>query len=108
MLKKMMALSVAISALALSFALALAADPGSSQPQLQTQEQVYGNQMMTPQEREEYRRKIRAAKTVEEREQIRRELHERMKKFAQERGIALPEEPPARGVGMGAGGGRNR
>lgn len=108
MLKKMMALSVAISALALSFGLAPAADPGSGQPQLQTQEQAYGSQLITPQEREEYRRKMRAAKTVEEREQIRRELHERMKNFAKERGIALPEEPPAQGGGLGPGGGRTR
>jgi hypothetical protein len=45
-----------------------------------------------------------AAKTAEEREQIRNEHHERMKERTVERGLTLPEGPPARGCGMGPGG----
>ena len=84
---------------------ALAADQVRSQVQTQTQEQVYGSQMMTPQERAEHRAKMRAAKTVEEREQIRKENHERMQARAKERGVTLPDEPPMGGAGMGPGGG---
>jgi hypothetical protein len=45
-----------------------------------------------------------AAKTAEEREQIRNEHHERMKERTVERGLTLPEGSPARGRGMGPGG----
>jgi len=107
-MKKILMLSVVIATLALSLDTAIAADQERAQQQIQKQEQIYGSQMMTPQEREEYRLKMRAAKTVEEREQIRREHHERMKTLAKERGITLPDEPPAKGGGMGPGGGRGR
>ena len=70
-----------------------------------TQDKVFGSQLMTKQERNEYRSKMRAAKTAQEREQIRAEHHERMQVRAKERGVTLPDEPPARGSGMGAGGG---
>jgi len=71
----------------------------------QDQEQVYGSQLMTQQERTAYRAKMRAAKTQEERERVRAEHHEQMKVRAKERGVTLPDEPPARGGGMSPGGG---
>jgi len=77
-----------------------------SQQNVQTQEQIYGSQLMTKQERAEHREKIRAAKTKQEREQIRKEHHERMKERARARGINLPDEPPVRSGGMGHRGGR--
>lgn len=110
MLKKIVIMSALTGALALSPGLTLAAD----QLQTQQQEQVYGSELMTEQEREEHRSKMRSAKTAEEREQFRIEQHERMKERAKERGMTLPDEPPVRGGGMGlggrmgAGGGRNR
>ena len=62
--------------------------------------------MMTPEERRVYHNQMRAAKTQEEREQIRREHHDEMVKRAKERGITLPDKPPMpRGGGMGPGGG---
>lgn len=65
---------------------------------------IYGHQLMTLQERNEFRARMRAAKTVEERERIRAEHHEQMVVRAKERGITLPEVPPAgRGPGMGSG-----
>lgn len=79
---------------------ALAAD------QVQDQERVYGSQLMTQQERAEYSSRMRAATNAEEREQVRKEHHERMKERAKERGMALPDEPPTKGGGMGSGGGR--
>lgn len=66
---------------------------------------IYGSQIMTNQERIEHRAKLRAAKTAQEREQVRLEHHEQMKLRAKERGVALPDEPPAQGGGMGPGGG---
>ena len=81
---------------------AMAAD--TDQTQSQTQQQVFGSQLMTPQERTEYRAKLRAAKTMEEREKIRAEHHTQMMKRAKAQGVTLPDEPPA-GGGMGPGGG---
>ena len=69
------------------------------------QEQIYGSQLMTPQERREHRAKMRSAKTAEEREKVRLEHHEAMQARAKEKGVTLPEVPPARGGGMGPGGG---
>jgi len=100
--------------LALSIGLAVAADPATAM-----NEQVYGSQLMTQQERVEYRARLRSAQTAEERAQIRAEHHERMRERARQLGVAMPEEPPAMGAGMGpgpggslrmgpGGGGRNR
>jgi hypothetical protein len=79
--------------------------------QAQEQEPIYGSQLMTPGERAELQERMRSAATQEEREQIRREHHERMRQRAAERGVTLPEEPPARPGGtmrrdgLGTGGG---
>lgn len=72
---------------------------------------VYGSQLMTEQERAEYRSRMRAVQTEQERERIRAEHHERMKERARQRGLALPDEPLAgRGHRMDPphGGGRRR
>jgi hypothetical protein len=86
-------------------AMAYAADQDRVQTPAQTpdQEPIYGSQLMTQQERLEYRNRMRNAKTLEEREQIRKEHHEQMKVRAREKGVTLPDEPPARGRGMGPG-----
>ncbi len=89
----------------------LAADQTRDQDRLRTQDQlrdqdIYGSQLMTMQERNEHRAKMRAAKTEQERERIRADHHEQMKVRAKERGVTLPDQPPAgRGPGMGPGGG---
>jgi hypothetical protein len=62
---------------------------------------IYGYQLMTPQERNEYRNRMRAATTQQERERIRAEHHAQMQGRAQERGITLPAEPPMGRPGMG-------
>lgn len=66
-------------------------------------EVVYGSQLMTAQERRALHQKIRAAKTDEERQQIRAEHHAAMQARAKERGVTLPDTPPAIGGGMGPG-----
>jgi septal ring factor EnvC (AmiA/AmiB activator) len=78
-----------------------------SQVKKQAEERIYGSQIMTEQERAEHRAQLSAAKTAEERERIRNEHHEKMKLRAKERGVTIPDEPPAAGMGkgMGTGGG---
>jgi hypothetical protein len=99
--------AVVASALFWSVGGAVAADQERARDQVATetqeQEQIFGSQMMTEQERTEYRAKMRAATTAEERERIRKEHHEQMKARATERGMTLPDEPPARGGGLGMG-----
>ncbi|MBW2576150.1 MAG: hypothetical protein JRC56_01790 [Deltaproteobacteria bacterium] len=104
MKRRMLVLFALVSVLSLSTVSASAADQERAQErvQKQEQEQIYGSQLMTQQERAEYHTKIRAAKTAEEREQIRNEHHARMKARTVERGLTLPEEP-ARGRGMDPG-----
>jgi len=95
-MKRTVIASVLAAALILSAGISLGDDQ---------QVTIYGNQLMTQQERNEYRTKMRAAKTDEEREQIRKEHHERMKERAKAQGVTLPDEPPTRGGGMGPGNG---
>lgn len=94
-------------------------DQTQDKDQLRTQDKIrdrdiYGHQLMTQQERNSFRQKMMSAKTMQEREQIRNEHHKMMQARAKEKGINLPDEPPAnRGPGMGGGmmgpgGGRNR
>lgn len=106
-MKQPLIMSALATALFLSTGFALAADqaPDQEKTPAKKQVQVYGSQLMTQQERSEYRAKMRAVKTAEEREQIRKQHHENMKSRATERGVTLPDDPPARGSGMGAGGG---
>lgn len=107
MMKRPLMVSALATALSLPTGFALAADPEPAPAKAQTPEPepIYGSQLMTQQERTEYRAKMSAAKTVEEQEQIRKEHHEQMKERAQAHGVTLPDEPPARGGGMGPGGG---
>jgi len=79
------------------------------QDQLQTREQlktdeppIFGSQMMTEDERADYRARMRATTTQQEREQIRLEHHQQMLERARERGITLPDASLS-GQGMGSG-----
>jgi len=67
------------------------------------EEPIYGHQLMTQQERREHREQMRSAKSWEEREQLRREHHERMRERARAKGIALPDPPPVRSPGVAPG-----
>jgi hypothetical protein len=71
--------------------------------QAREQEQVYGYELMTEQERAEHRTRIRSLKTEQEREQFRLEHHKKMQERAKERGVTLPDEPLPRGKGLGGG-----
>src|SRR5690606_17461463 len=81
-----------------------AAQVEGGQPPVADDAPIFGAQIMTEQERMEHRDRMRAARTLEERERVRAEHHEQMLERARERGVTLPDEPPARGGGMGPGG----
>lgn len=87
---------------ALAFSAGLHAQPGGALPPVDDNAPIFGSQMMTEQERIEHRDRMRAARSLEEREAVRAEHHERMVERARERGITLPDEPPPRGSGYGA------
>ncbi len=104
--KKLLISAVLLTAIAIPFRAAVAADQTRTQTQLQTQDQIYGSQLMTSQERIEFRTRMRAAKTPQEREQIRAEHHAQMQARAKEKGMTLPDMPPmGGGMGPGMGGG---
>lgn len=94
-----------MGALSLPAGNAMAANPQPAQEMAgsQMQEHVYGSQLMTIDERNEYQAKMRAAKTAEERELLRAKHHQSMQERAKARGVTLPDEPPVRGGGMGMG-----
>lgn len=89
---------------AMGVAIALAG-LGVSVAPAQDEQTIYGSQLMTRQERIEYRAKLRSANTYEEREQIRLEHHRAMQARAKAQGMTLPDTPPAMGGGMGSGSG---
>lgn len=76
--------------------------------QLQDQDRIYGSELMTRQERNDYRNRMRTLKTRQEREAFRLEHHKQMQERARAQGKTLPDMPPAGmgpGSGMGPGGG---
>jgi hypothetical protein len=102
-----------ISMLALSLCLAglvpaHAADQTQSRDQTrattqtQDRDRIYGYELMTPQERLEYRNHMRTMKTRQEREAFRLEHHKQMQERARAQGKTLPDMPPA-GMGPGSG-----
>lgn len=98
-------LSLFLALVALTPLPALAADAPASAPAASAaaDKQVYGAQLMTPEERQAYRMKMRSAKTPEERAKIRADHHAAMQARAKEKGLTLPDMPPAGGGGMGPG-----
>jgi hypothetical protein len=78
-----------------------------TQVRTQDRERIYGSQLMTREERTEYHAQMRKMKTPQEREAFRIEHHKRMQERARERGLDMPDTPPAKAGGMGPGvGGR--
>lgn len=85
------------------FAAAGVASSQESTPLKPAAPPVFGAQLMTQQELIEHRTKMRNAKTPEEREAVRADHHKAMLERAKEKGVTLPETPPPRGMGRGAG-----
>ena len=105
-MKKLLSISSLAVIMCLSSGLVLSED--QEQEQLQDREQlqqrdqheIYGGHLMTPKERAEHRAKMQSAKTMEEREQLRMDHHERMNMRAKKRGMSLPDDPCERRGGM--------
>lgn len=78
--------------------------------QLRDQDRIFGSELMTEQERNEHRNRLRTMKTEQERDAYRLEHHQRMQERARALGAKLPDEPLRRqgmgGAGAGAGKGR--
>lgn len=74
---------------------------GSSVLNAADQQQVYGSQLMTQQERSEFQKRMRDAKSDGERQQIRNEHHKKMQVRAKKQGVTLPDKPPKSGAGKG-------
>ena len=91
--------------LALFSVCSMAADQQRSQEQVQEQEQIFGSQLMTREERAAHYAKMRSLNTEQERQAYRLEHHKKMQERAKELGITLPDEPMTPGGGMGMGGG---
>lgn len=71
-------------------------------------EPIYGSQLMSQQERDQYRQRMRDAQTAQERDRIRQEHHEQMKERAKAQGKTLPDGPPPHGKGKGWGPGHGK
>lgn len=96
---------IALSSLAFPADTASADDREQMRTRTYEREYIYGSQLMTEQEREQFRHKMRTAKTDEERERIRYEHHDQMMERAREQGVTLPDEPYEHGMGQGMGSG---
>lgn len=74
--------------------------PGQQGTGNSLRDQVYGWQLMTPAEREDFRNRMRSLKTPQERDALRMQHHEEMQKRAQERGVTLPDMPRRNQMGV--------
>lgn len=68
-------------------------------------EPIYGYRMMSDQERNDYREKMRSARSAGERQSIRDEHRKQMQSRAKERGVTMPDTPRGPGAGIGPGAG---
>ena len=87
--------------LAYSVSSAIAIDKKLVQQQQKAQEQVYGWELMTPEERVEHRAQMRSLQNEEEQRVFQLEHHQRMLKRAKEEGLALPDVLRTQRGGMG-------
>lgn len=84
-------LQIGISFVAVLIMSAAALDAvGAEQPV--KREIIPGSELMTPQERDRYRQRIRGAKTPEEEQKVRSEHLHQVRERARLRGLRLPED----------------
>ena len=74
----------------------LAAAEAAEQAQAPVKREIIpGSELMTPQERERYRQRIRGAKSPQDEQRVRDEHVKQMRERARLRGLRLPETTPA-------------
>lgn len=88
-------LLIATACIAVPAAAISAEDTASSKPPVK-REIIPGSELMTSQEREGYRRRIRGAKTPQEEERVRAEHVKQMQERARLRGLELPAPKDSR------------
>lgn len=103
MFKQSIIVAAVLGVSSLLAGVAMAAEPVKDQTQARQtlREPVYGSQLMTAEERRDYRQKMQSMKTQEEREAFRADHHKLMQDRATEKGMALPDMPAAADRGMG-------
>lgn len=67
---------------------------------VESQQRIYGSELMTQQERIEHRNRLQAATTEKARQEIRNEHHQKMQVRAKEKGVKLPDMPPEQRGGI--------
>jgi hypothetical protein len=76
-------------------------DPTQQKAQQQidatTKKTAYGSELLTSEENSQYRAKLRAANTAEERDKVRNEYQALMQERAKERGVTLIDRPARKG-----------
>jgi hypothetical protein len=84
---------IAIS-LAAAVVMTMAAADAAEQSQAPVKREIIpGSELMTPQERERYRQRIRGAKSPADEQRVRDEHVKQMRERARLRGLRLPETP---------------
>jgi len=87
-------------ALAISACLSTFGGAAMAQDKTSSLMPIYGSELMSDPERSAYQTKMRSLKTEPAREAFRLEHHEEMKIRATARGVTLPNDPPAKGLGI--------
>jgi hypothetical protein len=98
-------IAAAVALFAAATAPALAQGTGAPPADKAGAPRMYGYELMTPEERQAYADKMRAAKTPEERAKLRDEHRAEMQKRAKEKGVTLAEPRGPGGPGSGPRGG---
>jgi hypothetical protein len=78
--------------IAAAMVMASAAFDATGADQTVKREIIPGSELMTPQERERYRQRIRGAKTLEQEQKVRSEHLQQVRERARLRGLRVPEE----------------
>jgi len=94
MQKSVLVLPVLTAALCLTLGMNVSVAAEQAGDRVQKSEVVYGSQLMTREERAEYRARMRSLKTGEERQAFRMEHHKKMQERAKAQGKTLPDMPP--------------
>jgi hypothetical protein len=103
MIKRATAVLAILCLIGLTSTAALAVDKMSGQQKSQTHktDSIYGHELMTPEQRTDYRNKLRSLKTDQERNAYRMEHQKRIHKLAKAKGIPLSDKQSSPVDGMG-------
>jgi hypothetical protein len=110
--RTLLAAAVAAAMMTMTVSLFAAETPTPAGKPAAKSEPIYGYGMMTDAERNEFRGKMRNAKSEQERQSLRDDHRKAMEARAKERGVTLPEQRGPRsdgtGPGYGPGGGKDQ